>query len=107
MDLTSSPLEADLAARPQRGLPDSPSEILGLLPTRWHEQFLSEYYGALDAAHEVSRFQELCDVLRLWGLRAVAHSKPSFEQALQAAREGRAHEFVPAEHAIPGWSDRQ
>lgn len=96
-----------MAAEPQQGLPDSPGGILGLLPARWHEQFLSEYYGALDAAREVSRFQELCDVLRLWGLRAVAYSKPSFEQAMQAAREGRADEFVPAEQAIPGWPDRQ
>jgi hypothetical protein len=96
-----------MTAKPRQVLPDGPSEILSLLPTKWHEQFLGEYYGALDAAREVSRFQQLCDVLRLWGLRAVAYSRPSFEQAMQATREGRADEFVPAEQAIPGWSDRQ
>ena len=96
-----------MAAKPRQGLPDGPSEILSLLPAKWHEQFLSEYDGALDAAREVSRFQQLRNVLHLWRLRAVAYSDPSFEQAMQATREGRTDEFVPAEQVIPGWSDRQ
>jgi hypothetical protein len=48
----------------------------------------------------------LRDVLRLWRLRAVAYSGLGFDQALEAAREDRADEFVPAAQAIPGWSDR-
>ena len=96
-----------MAAKPRQGLPDGPSEILSLLPAKWHEQFLSEYHGALDAAHEVWRFQQLRDVLHLWHLRAVAYSDPSFDQALQATREDQTDEFVPAEQAIPGWSDRR
>jgi hypothetical protein len=39
-----------------QGSPDDPSEILRLLPAKWHEQFLTEYHGALDAAHEVLAF---------------------------------------------------
>jgi hypothetical protein len=96
-----------MSVEPMPSSPDDPSEILSVLPAKWHEQFLSEYHGALDAAHEVWRFQQLREVLHLWRLRAVAYSKPGFEQAMQAAREGRADEFVPAEQVIPGWSDRQ
>jgi hypothetical protein len=96
-----------MSVQPMQSSPEDPSEILRVLPAKWHEQFLSEYHGALDAAHEVWRFQQLREVLHLWRLRAVAYSKPGFEQAMQAAREGRADEFVPAEQVIPGWSDRQ
>ena len=46
------------------------------------------------------------EVLHLWRLRAVAYSDPGFDHALQATLEDRADEFVPAEQAIPGWSDR-
>jgi len=96
-----------MTAQPMQSSPEDPSEILRVLPAKWHEQFLSEYHGALDAAHEVWRFQQLREVLHLWRLRAVAYSNPGFEPAMQAAREGRADEFVPAEQVLPGWSDRQ
>jgi hypothetical protein len=76
------------------GSPDDPSEILRLLPVQWHEQFLADYHGALDATQ---------GVLRLWRLRAVAYSNPGFGEARQAAREGWAEEFVPAEQVSPGW----
>jgi hypothetical protein len=79
--------------------PEDPGEILRLLPSRWHEQFLAEYRSALDAARDVSRFQELRDVLKLWRMRAVAYSGPGFEEAMQAARDDRAQEFVPAEQS--------
>lgn len=77
-----------------------------MLPEQWHQQFLSDYHGALDAAHEVWRYQQLKDVLHLWSLRAVAFSNPGFEDAAQAARENRADEFIPADQ-VPGWADRQ
>jgi hypothetical protein len=96
-----------MTARPTQRSLDDPSEILRLLPAKWHEQFLSEYRGARDAAREVWRFQQLRDVLRLWRLRAVAYADPGFDHALQATREDRADEFVSAAQAIPDWSDRQ
>lgn len=77
-----------------------------MLPGQWHQQFLTEYRGALDAAHEVWRFQQLKDVLQLWSLRAVAFSNPRFEEAAQAVRENRVDEFIPADQ-VPGWTDRQ
>jgi hypothetical protein len=96
-----------MTAQPTQNSPEDPSEILRVLPAEWHEQFLSEYHGALDAAHEVWRFQQLRDVLHLWRLRAAAYSDPGFQEALQATREDRAEDFVPAEQVIPGWSDPQ
>ncbi|MFC6161275.1 DUF6247 family protein [Kribbella jiaozuonensis] len=96
-----------MTAQPMQSSPEDPSEILRLLPARWHEQFLSEYHSALDAAHEVWRFQQLRDVLQLWRMRAVAYSAPGFDEAMQATREDRTDEFVPAEQAIPGWPDQQ
>ena len=81
-------------AQSMQSSPGDPSEILRLLPAKWHEQFLGEYHGALDAAHEVWRFQQLRDLLHLWGLRAVAYSGRGFDHALQATREDRADEFV-------------
>ncbi len=86
---------------------DDPGEILRLLPAKWHEQFLSEYHSALDAAHEVPRFSQLRQLLHLWRLRAVGLSDPEFESAAQAARDGLAEEFVSAEQVIPGWADRR
>ena len=96
-----------MTAQPMQGSPEDPSEILRLLPAKWHEQFLTEYHGALDAAHEVWHFQQLRDVLHLWRLRAAAYSDPGFDSAMQATREGRTDEFVPAEQAIPGGFDRR
>ncbi|MFF1817334.1 DUF6247 family protein [Kribbella sp. NPDC058245] len=94
-----------MTAEPLSGGPEDPSEILRVLPAEWHEQFLADYHGALDAAHEVWRFQQLRDVLHLWRLRAIAYSNPGYEHARKAARDGRSEEFVPAEQVIPGWSD--
>ncbi|NEA35523.1 DUF6247 family protein [Streptomyces sp. SID13031] len=96
-----------MTAQPHQESPDDPAEILLVLPAKWHEQFLQEYHGALDAAHEVWRFQQLRDVLHVWRLRALAYSRPGFEEAAQAAREGRADEFIPADQVIPGWAERQ
>lgn len=95
-----------MTAQPVDSSAEDPEQILRLLPQAWHGQFLDDYHQALDAAHEVWRFQHLRDVLHLWHLRAVAYSKPGFDEALQAVRENRAEEFTPAEQ-IPGWADRQ
>ncbi|WP_328990771.1 DUF6247 family protein [Kribbella sp. NBC_01245] len=96
-----------MTAEPLHASGDDPAEILRVLPAKWHEQFLSEYHSALDAAHEVWRFQQLREVLHLWRLRAVAYSNPTFEAAAHAAREGREDEFVSADQVLPGWTDRR
>ncbi|GAA1534796.1 DUF6247 family protein [Kribbella lupini] len=95
-----------MTAQPVQGPGDDPAEILRVLPQRWHEQFLTEYHQALDAAHEVWRFRQLRDVLHAWQLRAVAYSNPAFDEAAAAARESRDEEFVPADQVLPGWPDR-
>ncbi|GAA3832706.1 hypothetical protein GCM10022226_62490 [Sphaerisporangium flaviroseum] len=84
---------------------EDPAEILCALPERWHEQFLSEYHTALDAAHEVWRFQQLRELLHLWRLHAAAVSHPDFDRAEQAVRHGRREELVSMDDAFPGWAD--
>ncbi|HZO65019.1 MAG TPA: DUF6247 family protein [Kribbellaceae bacterium] len=96
-----------MTAEPLDSADYDPVEILRMLPSRWHEQFLAEYRDALDAAHEVWRFHQVRDVLHLWRLRAIALSNPDFDTAAQAAREGRSDEFVAAEQVIPGWAERR
>jgi hypothetical protein len=77
---------------------DAPAEILALLPPRWHEQFLSEYRAALEAAREVSQWPHLTGLLARWRLRATAYSDPGFDSAAEAARNVRPEDL----HPIPG-----
>ena len=64
---------------------DGPAEILALLPQRCHEQFLSEYRAALEAARDVRRWRLLADLLSHWRLRALAYSDPGFDAAARDA----------------------
>lgn len=80
---------------------DGPAEILALLPQRWHEQFLSEYRAALEAAHDVRRWRYLAEMLNRWRLRATAYSDPGFEAAAQVARDARPEDLT----AVPGLAD--
>jgi hypothetical protein len=68
--------------------PDDPVEILCVLPARFHEQFLGEYYqAAAGAARKVGGYRELHDLLRLWRLTAAAASDPGFGERLSAVHE--------------------
>jgi hypothetical protein len=82
---------------------DGPAEILALLPRRWHEQFLSEYQAALEAARDVRQWRRLAELLTRWQLRAVAYSDPGFDGAAKAARDARAEDL----HPVPGMVDWQ
>ena len=91
--------------------PDDPVEILRVLPDRFHDQFLTEYYeAASEAARRVGGYRLLHDLLRLWRLNAVAFADPGFEDCLQAVREsvrtGSHEESVPIEEIVPDWADR-
>ncbi|HUB39613.1 MAG TPA: DUF6247 family protein [Streptosporangiaceae bacterium] len=88
--------------------PDDPVEILRVLPTRLHDQFLREYYGAAaSAARQVGGYRQLHDVLRLWRLTAAAQSAPGFAGRLAAVREavnaGSLGGSVPIKDVVPGW----
>ena len=73
------------------GDPDDPVEILRVLPAKFHEQFLAEYYrAASEAARKVGGYRQLHDLLRLWRLTAAATSDPGFDGRLAAAREALA-----------------
>lgn len=83
--------------------PDDPTQILALLPDRWHEQFLAEYRAGLDAAREVGQWPQLRALLHRWRLRATAYSDPGFDAAAQAARHARPEDLVP----LPGFDDKR
>ena len=56
-----------MAARPvSAGDPEDPAAIRGLLPERWHEQFLAEHREALEAAREVRPGPFLGELLHRW-----------------------------------------
>ena len=84
--------------------PDDPVEILAGLPARYHQQFRADYEAALAAAQRPEEYRHLQHVLRLWRLRALAYSDPTFEDRLQAARSGTGAR-IPAGQ-IPGWNVR-
>src|SRR5580658_10251091 len=97
--------EEGMTAMPADGCdPDDPVEILTVLPARYHQQFLADYEAAVTAARRPEEYRRLRHVLRLWRLRAVAYSDPSFEDRLQTARSGTGT-AIPAEQ-IPGWNTR-
>ncbi len=91
--------------------PYDPVEILHVLPVRFHDQFLREYYAAAsEAARQVGGYRQLHDVLRLWRLTAVAQSDPGFAERLaavqEAVRTGSLAGSVPIEEVVPGWHGR-
>ena len=91
--------------------PDDPVEILRVLPERFHDQFLAEYYeAASEAARQVDGYRQLHDLLRRWRLSAAAYSAPGFGERLQAVQEavqvGSLERSVPIEEVVPGWPDR-
>ena len=88
--------------------PDDPVEILHILPEEYHAQFRAEYAAAVDGARRPEQFHKLQEMLRLWRLRAVAYTSPSYRERLIDAPEAHASHAVPATQLIPSWpSDRQ
>ncbi len=89
--------------------PDDPVEILRVLPSQFHEQFLAEYDAAAAGARRPEHYHELHHLLRLWRLRAAAYSDPGYEARLRdaqdAVRIGR-HEGTPIEEVVPDWDER-
>src|SRR5580658_5535170 len=85
--------------------PDDPVEILTVLPARYHQQFQADYEAALTGARKPQGYRHLQHVLRLWRLRAVAYSDPTFEDRLQAARTGTSPRISADQ--IPGWNVRR
>jgi hypothetical protein len=88
--------------------PDDPVEILGVLPARFHEQFLAEYDGAVAGARRPEEYRQLHRLLRFWRLSALAFSDPGYEarreaveEAVRAGRRG-----TPVEEVVPDWDER-
>jgi hypothetical protein len=95
-----------MTAQPAYDNPDDPVEILHILPEAYHGQFYDDHYDALNAAQAPEEFQALQQMLRLWRLRAVAYSSPGYRDRLEAAREGKAGDFAPADQVVDGWPAR-
>jgi hypothetical protein len=95
-----------MTAEPIDHGPLNPEDILRRLPAGERDRFLREYHSALEAAHELWRFRQLQDVLRLWHLRAVAYAQPDFADRAEQARAGDPAAFIPAAETIPGWPGR-
>jgi len=89
--------------------PDDPVEILSILPSQFHEQFLAEYDTAVTGARRPEHYRQLHRLLRLWRLRAAAYSDPGYEARLQAVqdavRTGR-RKGTPIEEVVPDWAER-
>jgi uncharacterized protein DUF6247 len=83
---------------------DDPAAIFELLPESHRSQFRAEYERALDAAHDLARFKQVRTLLRQWRLRAMAYSRPGYEEAVQDALQGREDAFV--RYSPPDWEGR-
>jgi hypothetical protein len=95
-----------MTAEPLDYGPLDPEDIIRRLPHDERDRFIQDYRSALDAAHELWRYRQLQEVLRLWHMRATAYARPDFAERAQQARTGDPAVFTPAGEAIPGWSER-
>ncbi|MEU6746628.1 DUF6247 family protein [Spirillospora sp. NPDC046719] len=68
------------------------------------EQFRAEYDQALDAAHDLARFKQVRTLLQQWRLRAIAYTRPGYEEAVQDVLQGREEAFV--RYTPLGWEGR-
>jgi hypothetical protein len=85
--------------------PNDPEVILRDLPERERAQFLRQYHGAVDAAHDPADYRQLQRLLHAWRLTVIATSRAGYYEDIDAVRNGTA-QAVPAEDAIPGWQER-
>jgi hypothetical protein len=83
---------------------DDPAAIFELLPESHRSQFRVEYDQALEAAHDLARFKQVRSLLRQWRSRAMAYSRPGYEEAVQDALQERADAFV--RYTPPDWEGR-
>jgi hypothetical protein len=98
-------MTAEAAHNPEPRDPgDDPAAIFEALPPAQAERFRAEYEAALDAAHDLVRYRQITDVVRLWRLQAIAHSRPGYDEAIQDALNGRTEAFVS--YIPPGWEGR-
>lgn len=93
-----------MTAEPIEYGPLDPESIIRRLPHDERDRFIRDYRSALEAAHELWRYRQLQEVLRLWHMRATAYARPDFATRAEQARTGDPASFTPADEAIPGWS---
>lgn len=98
--MTAQPAEPERPRDPG----EDPAAIFEALPESHRAQFRAEYDQALDAAHDLARFKQVQTLLRQWRLRAMAHARPGYEEAVQDAIQNRSDAF--ARYTPSEWEGR-
>ncbi|WP_055483764.1 DUF6247 family protein [Sphaerimonospora mesophila] len=98
--MTAQPLESSGPRDPG----EDPAAIFEALPPSHRARFRAEYEEALEAAHDLARFKQVQMLLRQWRLRAIAYSRPGYEEAVQDALQQRAEMFT--RYTPPEWEGR-
>jgi hypothetical protein len=60
--------------------PRDPQVIYDRLPDEVRGKFVADYHDAVDAAHDLTRYRALQELLQTWRLLAAAYDQPGFEQ---------------------------
>ncbi|MFC0862238.1 DUF6247 family protein [Sphaerimonospora cavernae] len=94
-----------MSAQPVHDLRYSPKAILQSLPEQYRQEFLTQYWKALEDAREPGEYHRVHDVLHLWWLSSLALADPDYEASLQEVLNGIAI-TVPIEAAIPDYEER-
>ena len=85
--------------------PNDPEMILRDLPEQEQAEFLRQYHGAVDAAHDPAGYRQLQRLLHAWRLTVIATSRVGYYEELAAVRNGTA-QTRPAEEIVPAWPER-
>jgi hypothetical protein len=83
--------------------PCDPLVILPDLPERERAEFLRQYHGAVDAAHDPAGYGQLRRLLHAWSLTVVAVSQPGYYEELAAVRAGTSA-TLPVTEVISDWA---
>ncbi|GAA5076479.1 hypothetical protein HNP84_007364 [Thermocatellispora tengchongensis] len=91
-----------MSAQPVHEASHNPKAILESLPEPYRQEFLTQYWQALEDARTPDNYHRVHDVLHMWSLTSLALSDPGYEGALQEVLDGTAA-TIPIEQAVPGF----
>jgi hypothetical protein len=92
-----------MSAQPVHEEPDprDPQVIHNRLPEQARAKFLAEYESAaVDAAHDLTRYRALQELLQTWRLLAAAYAKRDFHQRYEDVRAGVGQD-IPMDEVFP------
>lgn len=94
-----------MSAQPVHQTSYDPKAILESLPEPYRQEFLTQYWKALEDAREPGQYHRVHDILHLWSLSSIALSDPRHEETVAEVLTGTAL-TVPIEQAIPDFEQR-